>query len=136
MDSSVVRIFQCYAYIDRNLSMQYDLNGKVFRSASNTGNGEVGKETLFHYHQSGSRVWASYSGGSIIDGHLFAIKKDNGQLHMYYHHINDKNEIMVGSCVSTPSLDSSGNLIFTEQWQWLTGDKSSGTSVISEVKPG
>lgn len=35
-------------------------DGKTFRSAANTANGEVGAETLFHYHQDGETVWAEY----------------------------------------------------------------------------
>lgn len=112
--------------------MEYDLEGKIFTSLSNTNNGDVGKDTLFHYHQSGTHVWAEYHGGSITQGSLIAIKEPNGQLNMYYHHINIKNEIMAGHCISTPVLNSSGKLQFNEQWQWLTGDKSSGISAIIE----
>ena len=113
--------------------MEYDLEGKKFRSISNTDNGEVSDETIFMYHQNGIHVWAEYSGGAIIKGDLIAIKNNDGTLNMYYHHINKKNEIMVGKCISTPSLTNQGKLLFTEKWQWLNGDCSSGESAIVEM---
>jgi len=113
--------------------MEYNLEGKKFKSVSNTDNGEVGDETVFTYHQDGIHVWAEYSGGVIIKGSLVAIKNSEGKLNMHYHHINNKHEIMVGRCISTPTLTSQGKLMFTEKWQWLNGDCSSGESAIIEV---
>lgn len=113
--------------------MRYDLEGKVFRSVSNTANGEVGTETLFYYHQDGDRVWAEYRGGSVVYGHLLARVLENGSLDMRYHHINSSGELMVGQCLSTPENLPDGRLKFNESWQWLSGDKSAGYSEIEEV---
>lgn len=113
-------------------NMKYDLEGKRFRSLSNTENGEVGAETVFHYHQQDSVVWAEYEGGEIVKGHLVAKVLPNGQLDMSYHHINRGGEIMIGKCLSTPEFTSNGKLKFKEEWQWLNGDKSSGSSEIIE----
>ncbi|MEM7019187.1 MAG: n-acetylglutamate synthase [Pseudomonadota bacterium] len=112
--------------------MDYNLEGKQFKSLSNTENGEVSEETIFNYHQEGKHVWADYGGGSIVRGNLIAIKNDNGTLDMYYQHINDQNQIMIGKCISTPSLKD-GKLLFREEWQWLNGDCSKGVSVIIEI---
>lgn len=65
--------------------MDYNLEGKVFRSVSNTGNGEVGAGTRFHYRQAGDIVTADYSGGGILVGHLIARALAGGQLDMRYH---------------------------------------------------
>jgi hypothetical protein len=102
---------------------------------SNTGNGEVGADTLFHYHQTGDVVTATYQGGSIISGHLIAKVLSGGRLDMRYHHLNDKDELMLGKCLSTPVRLPDGRLRFEEEWQWLTGAMSSGHSAIEEVKP-
>jgi len=48
--------------------MKYNFDGKVFVSIANTENGEVGEDTLFHYHQDGDIVTAEYEGGSIVKG--------------------------------------------------------------------
>jgi hypothetical protein len=112
--------------------MRANLDGKVFRSVSNTSNGEVGAETRFHYQQTGDLVTATYQGGEIVAGHLIATMQPNGQLEMRYHHLNAKGELMVGRCTSTPRQLADGRLRITEEWQWLSGDMSSGRSEIEE----
>ena len=113
--------------------MRYNLEGKVFRSVSNTGNGEVGADTRFHYRQTGDIVTADYRGGGIQAGHLIARVLAGGQLDMRYHHLNDKGDFMLGKCLSTPERLPDGRLRFKEQWQWLSGDMSGGFSEIEEV---
>lgn len=114
--------------------MKYNLEGKVFRSVTNTENGEVSSNTLFHYRQKDKVVSAQYGGGSIVSGHLIAQVLFNGQLDMRYHHLNNKGELMLGKCLSTPELLPDGRLKFKESWQWLSGDMSSGYSEIEEIK--
>lgn len=111
----------------------YNLDGRVFRSVSNTPNGEVGAETLFHYRQTGDLVTATYQGGDILAGHLIARMLDNGQLDMRYHHLNSKGEFMLGQCRSTPRRLGDGRIALSEEWQWLSGDRSSGRSEIEEI---
>ena len=62
--------------------MKFALNGKNFRSVTNTENGEVTSETIFKYSQNGSIVTAEYSGGNIVTGHILATMAENGELHM------------------------------------------------------
>jgi hypothetical protein len=113
--------------------MEYNLEGKVFRSISNTANGDVGAETLFRYRHTGDIVTADYSGGSIVVGHLIARVLAGGRLDMRYHHLNDKGDFMLGECISTPEVLPDGRLRFKEEWRWLSGDRSSGTSEIEEI---
>ena len=113
--------------------MVYNLEGKVFRSVSNTDNGDVGAETLFRYRQTADIVTADYSGGNIVVGHLIARIVAGGRLDMRYHHLTDKGQFMLGRCVSTPERLPDGRLRFKEEWQWLSGDQSSGHSEIEEV---
>ncbi len=113
--------------------MEYNLEGKVFRSISNTANGEVGAETLFRYHHTADIVTADYSGGGIVVGHLIARVLAGGRLDMRYHHLNDKGDFMLGECISTPELLPDGRLRFKEEWRWLSGDLSSGSSEIEEI---
>lgn len=112
--------------------MEFNLEGKLFRSVTNTGNGEVSSDTVFYYHQRDRVVWAEYEGGGIVKGHLVANVLVSGQLDMRYHHINERGEIMVGKCLSTPKLMADGKMRFEEEWQWLSGDMSSGYSEIVE----
>jgi hypothetical protein len=114
--------------------MQFDYNGRVFRSIANSGNGEVSAETIFHYRQRGNIVWATYEGGSIAFGTLIAKMDPNGVLSMRYSHVNNSGALMTGECVSTPELLSDGRYRLHERWQWTSGDRTSGESVIEEVR--
>lgn len=115
------------------VSMQYDLDGKKFRVVSATSNGQVDECTIFKYHQDGNRVWAEYSGGAILVGHLVATQNHDGSLEILYHHIAENNQIMYGKCHSIPSRDKDGKLRFEEHWEWLNGDCSHGQSTILEL---
>lgn len=115
--------------------VEYNLDGKVFRSISNTRNGDVGSDTLFRYRQTADIVTADYSGGRIVRGHLIARVMADGRLDMRYHHLNDAGDLMVGTCISTPERLPDGRLRFREEWQWLSADRSSGSSEIEELEP-
>lgn len=108
-------------------------DGKTFRPASNSPNGEVGDDTRFHYHQDGNIVWAEYSGGSVAKGSLVAVVGEDGTLDMRYHHVNKDGALMTGRCQSRPVRLPDGKLQLHETWQWTSGDLSSGTSVLEEV---
>ncbi len=108
-------------------------NNRVFRSVSNTENGEVSNQTMFYYSQKDNIVEAKYHGGSVVQGSLIAIVDQHGQLDMRYHHVNINGEIMTGKCYSTPELMSEGRIRLHEKWEWTSGDFSKGESVIEEV---
>ena len=113
------------------MTISYD--GRIFKPVSNSATGEVGDETLFHYHQKGDIVWAEYACGQIHFGSLIAILLDDGSLDMRYQHVNANGELMTGTCRSTPELLPDGRLRLHEKWQWTSGDLSSGQSVIEEI---
>ena len=107
-------------------------NGKIFTPISNTENSETSSETEFLYKQVGNIVTSQYSGGKIKKGHLIGIVDDNGNIDMRYHQINDKDEIMTGTCKSRPEILPNGKLRLHESWQWTSGDYSKGESIIEE----
>lgn len=108
-------------------------HNKSFRPVTNTDNGEVSGETLFQYRQTGNIVTAEYAGGSIVRGHLIALVDSEGRLDMRYHHVNDKGELQTGVCRSVPEILPDGRIRLQESWQWTSGDRSKGTSVVEEV---
>lgn len=110
-----------------------NLNNRIFTSIENTENGEVSGETTFRYFQDGCNVWAEYSGGSVVRGHLVAIMDESGNLDMRYHHINKDNQIMTGVCISKPEILSDGRIRFHEKWKWTIGDCSEGESIVEEL---
>ena len=113
--------------------MTINYHNKVFQSLSNSGSGEVDRETRFHYRQEGHTVTATYSGGGIQYGQLIALANDDGVLDMRYQHVNSDGQLMTGQCISTPEILENGKLRLHEEWTWTSGDRSSGTSVIEEV---
>lgn len=56
----------------------------------------------------------------------------DGRLSFCYHHRNTDGVLMAGRCESTPRWEGD-RLVLDEAWQWLTGDRSKGTSVVEEV---
>ncbi len=107
-------------------------NDKIFRPTSNTENGETSNETVFHYKQVGNVLTSEYSGGKIKIGHLIGLVDENGNIDMHYHQINENGELMTGICKSTPEIIENGKIILHEVWEWTSGDKSKGSSIIEE----
>ncbi len=108
-------------------------NNKQFSTISNTETGDVSRETVFHYHQSGDIVWAEYKGGKIVFGNLIARSDENGILDARYQHLNKRGEIMTGVCESIPEILSDGRIRLREKWQWTCGDHSEGESIVEEI---
>lgn len=115
----------------KNHKINYD--GKNFVPKRNTENGEVDEETVFHYHQKEKTIWAEYFGGEIKQGFLIGTVDNNGKLAFTYQHLNESNQLRLGKCNSIPVFSEDGKMEIHEEWQWLNGDKSKGTSVIVEV---
>jgi len=110
--------------------INYD--GKTFRSTSNTGNGETSGETVFHYKQVNNILTSEYSGGKIKYGHLIGLVDENGNIDMRYHQVNEKGELMTGTCQSKPEILKNGKIRLYENWEWTSGDNSKGQSIIEE----
>lgn len=109
-----------------------DYNNKIFRPVVNTDNGETSNETVFVYKQTGNVLTSEYSGGKIIKGHLIGLVDENGNINMCYHQVNNKNELMTGICKSRPEILENGKIRLHEKWEWTSGDKSKGNSIIEE----
>ena len=116
------------------VALVVSLDGRVFRLVANTPNGDVNGETRFMYRQRGSRVWATYEGGSVRFGSLVAAGTGEGSLDMRYHHVDAADRLRAGACRSHTETLSDGRLRLIEEWQWSTGDRSQGRSVVEEVR--
>ncbi|MDZ7877093.1 MAG: hypothetical protein U5L45_05460 [Saprospiraceae bacterium] len=107
-------------------------NDKIFRPVVNSENGETSNETVFVYKQIGNILTSEYSGGKIIKGYLIGLVDENGNINMRYHQVNNKNELMTGICTSRPEILENGKIRLHESWEWTSGDKSKGNSIIEE----
>lgn len=110
--------------------INYD--GKIFRPIKSTENGETSNQTLFIYKQVGNILTSEYSGGNIMQGHLIGLVDEYGKIDMRYHQINIRGEIMTGHCTSIPEVLASGKIRLHENWQWTSGDRSTGQSILEE----
>lgn len=108
-------------------------NNKKFKPISNTENGEISVETIFHYKQKGNLLTCEYSGGKILKGHLIGLVDEDGLINMRYHQVNKQNELMTGICKSKPEIMPNGKIRLVEEWQWTSGDLSNGSSVLQEI---
>lgn len=111
--------------------MNYE--GKSFRPISNTENGETSAETIFHYRQAGNLLTCEYSGGKIAKGQLIGLVSETGEIDIRYHQVNSHGEIMTGICKSIPEVMENGKIRLHESWQWTSGDRSMGNSVLEEI---
>ncbi|MGD6855850.1 n-acetylglutamate synthase [Bacillus infantis] len=111
--------------------INYD--GRSFVSVENTENGEVSSKTFFVYRQEGHIISAAYGGGDIVQGALIGIVKKDGCLEFRYNHVNSRDEIRGGKCVSTPEILPDGRIRLYEKWQWLDDESTEGSSIIEEV---
>lgn len=118
-------------YIKQTNTMNY--NDKIFRLVSNTKNGETCSETTFHYKQVDNILTCEYSGEKIKYGHLIGLVDEDGNIEMRYHQVNNKNELMTGICKSKPEILENGKIRLYENWEWTSGDKSKGQSIIEEI---
>ena len=118
--------------IDIQKSTPMNYHNKIFRPISNTANGETSEQTVFHYKQIGQILTAEYEGGQIQKGHLIGLVDELGNIDMRYHQVNNNGELMTGTCQSTPEILPNGKIRLHERWEWTSGDKSKGTSIIDE----
>lgn len=117
----------------RKIETDINYHGKCFVPKIHTENGEADEQTIFVYYQNGNIVWAEYGGGNIERGTLIGTVAQNGELVFNYQHINVNEQIRIGRCKSTPRILDNGKIELVEEWQWLDGDYSVGTSVIVEM---
>jgi len=108
-------------------------NNRRLKPVKNSENGETTEETIFEYKQDGEILTSKYSGGQIQKGHLIGLVDEKGNIEMRYHQINIKGELMTGKCISKPEVLASGKIRLYETWEWTSGDKSSGESILEEI---
>lgn len=107
-------------------------NDKIFRPIANSENGETSDETVFVYRQTGNILSSEYVGGKIKSGHLIGLVDENGNIDLRYHQVNHLGEIMTGICKSKAEILENGKIRLHESWEWTSGDKSKGQSIIEE----
>ncbi|OVE84555.1 hypothetical protein [Natronolimnobius baerhuensis] len=110
----------------------FSFDGRTLTAVSNEGDGEVGAETVFHFEQDGDRIYASYSGGDVVDGHLVGTV-DGTQWDIRYVQLNTAGETATGHSIGDIEVLEDGRLSVEDEWEWES-KPGSGTSVHEEIR--
>ncbi len=108
-------------------------HNKKFKPITNSNNGEVSEDMIFHYQQDGNILTCNYKGRNIISGHLIGLVDEKGNIEMHYHQVNKNGKLMTGICDSKPEVQKDGKIRLLEEWQWTSGDQSKGNSILEEI---
>lgn len=109
------------------------LDGRVLRGVSNDPEGQVGGETLFHFHQEEDLIWARYEGGAIRRGYLVGLAEAD-TLDFRYAHVTVDGDTATGRSVDRVEMLGDGRVRLHERWAWDSQD-GEGTSVLEEIAP-
>ena len=114
-----------------SMTTEISLDGRTLVGVANTEDGEVSGDTTFEFKQEGERIYAHYSGGDIVDGHLLGTF-DGHKWDIRYTQINVNHETASGHSVGTVKLLDDGRVRVEDEWEWESQD-GSGESVLEEV---
>ena len=110
---------------------EISFDGRTLAGVANDGDGEVSAETIFQFEQTGDRIYAHYSGGDIVDGHLVGTV-DGNQWDVRYTQINTDNETATGHSVGAVELLDDGRIRVEDEWEWES-KPGTGESVHEEI---
>ncbi|NGM69271.1 hypothetical protein G6M89_09670 [Natronolimnobius sp. AArcel1] len=110
---------------------EISFDGVTLTGVSNDENGDVGAETVFHFEQTGERLYAQYAGGEIVDGHLVGTF-DGTHWDIRYTQINTAHETATGHSVGVVERLEDGRIRVEDEWEWES-KPGTGESVHEEV---
>jgi len=111
---------------------EVSLDGRTLVGVENADQGEVSGDTEFQFEQNGSRIYAHYSGGEIVDGHLVGTLKGN-QWDIRYAQINEDGETATGHSVGEITVLNDGRVRIEDKWEWES-QEGTGESILEEVE--
>jgi len=114
--------------------MKINYHNRKFTGVTNSPNGQVNGETIFHYQQHDNILTASYSGGSILQGHMQGVVNDDNSLDFVYHHLDVHQVLKSGHCHSVPEVLEDGRIRMHERWSWTYPIIGDGNSIVEEIK--
>lgn len=113
------------------MTTDISLDGRTLVGVANGKDGEVSSDTRFEFTQEGERIYAHYSGGDVVDGHLVGTF-DGSEWDIRYSQINSSQETANGHSVGTVELLEDGRVRVEDAWEWESKN-GSGESILEEV---
>ena len=108
--------------------MGMNLKDTTFRALANSANGSLNTETEMHFTSDDGIVVGHYGGGTIVTGHVLAMHRGETELEMLYQGVTANGEIQAGRARAELAVGDDAGVRMHLDWQWLTGDRSSGQS--------
>ena len=105
-----------------------NLKGKTFRAVSNSPQGSVSTNTKMQFISDKGLVTGKYKGGTIARGHVLGKRVSESEIELLYLSATISGEVKAGKAHATFSVGPDRKLRMHMDWQWLTGDHSSGQS--------
>ena len=100
----------------------------TFRAVSNSENGSLNTDTEMRFTSDDGVVVGNYSGGTIMAGHVLGKHVGESELEMLSQGATTNGDVQAGRAHATFILDEDDRMRMSLEWQWLTGDGSSGRS--------
>lgn len=104
------------------------LTGLAFRAVGNSKNGSMNTETVMRFTLDEDVIVGSYSGGTIVIGHVLGRRLAESELEMLYQGATNTGQVQAGKAHAHFRPNSDGQMSMYLEWQWLTGDLSTGQS--------
>lgn len=105
------------------------LAGKTFRAVANSPNGTIGTDTTMTFmSEDDAGILGVYGGGAVATGRVLARRRSDATLEMLYHCVTTSGELKAGQASARFTTDSDDRRWMKLDWQWLTGDRTSGRS--------
>lgn len=113
-----------------------DLRNRRFVGVVNYDDGDANRDTIFCYDQDRDIVTGRYEGGRVRHGQILARVKDDNCLDMVWQYLNIDDQLIAGTCLSTPVILPDGRYRLNEKWTITKGPNAgmSGDSAIEEVR--
>lgn len=104
------------------------LAGLAFKAVANSKNGSLNTETVMRFTSDEGVIVGSYSGGAIVIGHVLAKRLTDSEIEMLYQGATTTGQVQAGKAHAQFRPNTEGRMSMYLEWQWLTGDGSSGQS--------
>lgn len=108
-----------------------NLSNKVFELVDNK-DGLAASKTKMVFGTGNLPYKGTYTGENVEFGNVI-VSSNNNEMNMLYHALTVDGELVAGKALVHLSVEVSNKLKMQLNWQWLTGDLSSGTSYWLEV---
>lgn len=105
-----------------------NLAGKTFRAVANSENGRIDTDTEMTFSADDGVAIGTYRGGTIAIGHVIAKHIGDSEMEMLYQCVTTSGEVRAGRAHAILTVDDAQEIRMRLDWQWLTGDRTHGTS--------